>query len=286
MAITTPASVACGIRPTTGARNSSVASATPAVTRAATCVRAPAFRFTAVCEVPPPPGIAPKRPPSRFAAPVATSSWFGSGRGSPGAANARPAAIVSVKLMSAIATAAGQSASSSDSSGRTNGGRPLGMCPTTADARRLQAEVVRRRDARRRPPAAARAAAGQGARGRSRPRASRSPTASVGIEVSGRCRTSEPSVADPADLVVVDAQQLRRLVEHDHEPDARLEAGEHRLRDEVGDEAEPQQAREQQDRARQQREGRGRRDERRGLGAAAPRPRARPRTGSRASWSC
>src|SRR5262249_54074416 len=79
-AITTAAKVAWGMGPIAGARKRSVASVTAAVARAATCVRAPAFRLTAVCEVPPPPGIAPNRPPTTFAAPVATSSWFGPGR--------------------------------------------------------------------------------------------------------------------------------------------------------------------------------------------------------------
>jgi hypothetical protein len=38
----------------------------------------------------------------------------------------------------------------------------------------------------------------------------------------------------------VDAQQLGHLVEHDDQPDAGLEAGEHRRGDEVGDEAQAQ----------------------------------------------
>ena len=46
-------------------------------------------------------------------------------------------------------------------------------------------------------------------------------------------------VEEPA-LVEVDAQQLRDLVDHDDEPDPRLESDQHRLGDEVGDEAEPQ----------------------------------------------
>ena len=50
-------------------------------------------------------------------------------------------------------------------------------------------------------------------------------------------------VTKKAALVDVDAKQLRDLVDHDHQADARLEAGEHRLGDEVGDEAEPQRGR-------------------------------------------
>ena len=73
----------------------------------ASCVCAPAFRLTAVCVVPPPAGIAPNNPPATFAQPIASSSRFGAGRGSPGAANARAAAMLSVKLMSAMPVAAG-----------------------------------------------------------------------------------------------------------------------------------------------------------------------------------
>ena len=51
------------------------------------------LRFTAVCVVPPPAGIAPSRPPPMFATPIASSSRFAPRRGSSGAANARPAAM-------------------------------------------------------------------------------------------------------------------------------------------------------------------------------------------------
>jgi hypothetical protein len=42
-------------------------------------------------------------------------------------------------------------------------------------------------------------------------------------------------------LVEMDAQQLGQLVDHDHEADPGLEAGQDRLGDQVGDGAEPQQ---------------------------------------------
>ena len=38
----------------------------------------------------------------------------------------------------------------------------------------------------------------------------------------------------------VDAEQLRNLIDDDHDRDAGLEAGQHRRRDEVGEEPEPQ----------------------------------------------
>ena len=107
--MTTAARVASGIIPMRGASSSIVTSVPAAATSSATCVRAPASRFTAVCVVPPPAGMAPRSAPPTFARPVASSSRFASGGGSPLSANARPAAIVSVKLMSAIPRAAGQS---------------------------------------------------------------------------------------------------------------------------------------------------------------------------------
>ena len=84
-----------------------VATAVPAVTKDAFCDWPPAERTTAVCDVPPPAGIAPSRAPPRLAAPVATSSRFALTGGSAGPAKARLAAMVSVKLMSAIPSAPG-----------------------------------------------------------------------------------------------------------------------------------------------------------------------------------
>ena len=70
-----------------------VASAAAAVTSEAFWDRPPAVRTTAVCEVPPPAGVAPRSAPI-LAAPVATSSRFGLIGPSVGRAKARPAAIV------------------------------------------------------------------------------------------------------------------------------------------------------------------------------------------------
>ena len=106
-ATTTAASAACGMSPISGASRSSVASAVAAVTRPATWVFAPARRFTAVCDAPPPAGIAPSRPPAALASAGRDQLAVRRGRGSPGAANARPTAMVSVKLMSAMPAAAG-----------------------------------------------------------------------------------------------------------------------------------------------------------------------------------
>jgi hypothetical protein len=66
-------------------------------------------------------------------------------------------------------------------------------------------------------------------------------TASVIREVS-----EAQYIAKEAVLLDVQAEELRQLVEHDHEPDPRLESGEHRRRNEVGNESQPQQARQQQ----------------------------------------
>ena len=128
--MTTAARVASGINPTRGASSSMVRSVPAAVTSSASWVRAPASRFTAVWVVPPPPGMAPRNAPPALAKPVASSSRFARGAGSPPWRKARPAATVSVKLIRAMPTAAGQSPWTSDRSGRVRGGRPVGTCPT------------------------------------------------------------------------------------------------------------------------------------------------------------
>ena len=74
----------------------------------------------------------PKKPPARLAAPVARSSRLAWGRGSPFSAKARPAAMLSVKLISAMPSAPGQSSRASDRSGITSCGSPAGIGPTMA----------------------------------------------------------------------------------------------------------------------------------------------------------
>ena len=129
--MTTAARVACGISPMRGARRSIVSSAAAAVTISANCVRAPASRFTAVCEVPPPDGMAPSIAPHAFPSPVASNSRFGRRGGSPLLAKARPAATVSVKLISAMPTAPAQSSGQvrspvgSKTGGPGESGRPI-----------------------------------------------------------------------------------------------------------------------------------------------------------------
>lgn len=82
--MTMAASVALGSRAISGASSSIVVSATPAVTSPAFWLVPPACRTTDVCDVPPPAGIAPRKAPATFAAPVANSSRFGLMGGSPG----------------------------------------------------------------------------------------------------------------------------------------------------------------------------------------------------------
>ena len=68
-------------------------------------------------------------------------------------------------------------------------------------------------------------------------------------------------VEEEALLRDVDAQELRHLVQHDHEADARFEAGQHRRGNEVGDESQTHQPRQQQHRADQRGQRGRRRDE-------------------------
>ena len=99
----------------------------PAVTISASWLRAPACRLTAVCDVPPPEGMAPKSAPAALPRPVASSSRLARGVGSSPRAKARPAAIVSVKLISAMPSAPAQSPAASETSGSVTDGSPVGM---------------------------------------------------------------------------------------------------------------------------------------------------------------
>ena len=109
-----------------------VAAAAAAVTSDAFCVRPPTARTTAVCDVPPPAGMAPKKAPAKFAAPVASSSRLGLIGGSVWMANARPAAIVSVKLIRAMPSAPGSNCSTKLGVGSVIDGSDCGMSPTVA----------------------------------------------------------------------------------------------------------------------------------------------------------
>jgi hypothetical protein len=66
-----------------------------------------------------------------FAAPVASNSPLARSGGSSVRAKARPTAMVSVKLMSAMPSAPGHMAWASERSGKRNDGRPDGTAPTT-----------------------------------------------------------------------------------------------------------------------------------------------------------
>ena len=68
-------------------------------------------------------------------------------------------------------------------------------------------------------------------------------------------------VAEEALLRDVDSQELRHLVEHDHEADPRFEARQHRRGNEVGDKPQTHQPRQQQHRADQRGQRGRRRDE-------------------------
>ena len=163
-----------------------MARVTPAVTISASWLRAPAFRLTAVCDVPPPEGMAPRSAPAAFPRPVAKSSRLARGAGSSLRAKARPAATVSVKLISAMPRAPAQRPPARETSGSTTDGKPVGMWPTSSTPRAFRPSS----DA---PPIpAATATSGAGNRGKKRARPSRiatvaTVTASVGSEVSETC---------------------------------------------------------------------------------------------------
>ncbi len=188
--MTTAASVACGIRPISGERNSIVsnrhqrrddardlrARAGRPVDRGLRRAAAARHRIRRT-----------RRRRSR--APVANSSTLGRGDGSSLATNARPAAIVSVKLINAMPTAPGHSCSASARSGSVNDGRPARNRTDEFDAVALPREQSPRR--RWRPPR--RSAAPASAAGSARCAVSTTivpmPTASVAID---RCDSPSP----------------------------------------------------------------------------------------------
>ena len=226
-----------------------VASAAPAVTSDAICVRPPAARTTAVCEVPPPAGMAPNNAPPRLAAPVAISSRLALIGGSPARANARPAAIVSVKLISAMPSAPGTSCADQREVGQRDRREAL---RNQADVETPSASRPKNHDAAMPPPTAT---SGAGECGHSRSIADQHDEASRRRPPASPARSREraarrSAVGEEALLGDVDAEQLRHLIEHDHQPDAGLEAGQDRRRDEVGDEPETQQPRRDQQRRR------------------------------------
>ena len=176
------------MRPSAGARKRRVARAPSEATAPQSGLLAPALSLTADCDVPPPAGIPPKRPPTTFAAPSATSSPSASGWGSPLRRNARPIATVSMKLMSAIPTAPGQSSWASDGTGAVKGGNPAGTFPTVATPRAARPRTL---DAAM---PSATATSGAGSRGATHSRRkirarSPPPTRSVGRDASPTCRT-------------------------------------------------------------------------------------------------
>ena len=241
-----------------------VVSAAVPVTREALCEWPSAARTTAVCEVPPPAGIAPSNAPPTFANPVATNSRLALIDGSVGRAKARPAAIVSVKLISAMPNCARR---------EVHDQRRIGQ----RERRQSLWNVAHQRDA----PIAEPENPGHGDRKRhdhQRRRRMRPQPLQYDQHRKRRRRYGERhrrglgqmldyavEVAEEAGLVDVDAEQLRHLVEHDHQADSRLEAGEHRHRDEVRHETQPEHPSEQKHGADEQRQRRGGRDQLRGV---------------------
>ncbi len=216
------------------------------MTIAAICVRAPVSRFTAVCDVPPPAGIEPNSAPPTLATPVANNSTLARGSGSSGAWKARPAAIVSVKLISAMPTAPGHNCCAIDQSvGIVSDGNPLGIAPTTLDA------VARKREQR-----GCHDGPGDGnqRRGPARPKVLDDRQHRDGADTDRERRPGQmrEAASDFDDVVherplrEVHAEDLRQLIDDDHDGDARLEADQHRRRDEIRDEAEPERGREDQ----------------------------------------
>ena len=176
--------------------------------------------------------------------------------------NARPAAIVSVKLISAMPSAAAQSVASSERSGIVSDGKPVGTLPTISTPCDVQAE---QRHAPRSPTPTA--ISGAGSFGANCSTTIKRPAVTDRDEQRQQrrvrhVRDDRQQILEKRVLRKMDAEQLRDLIDDDHDRDAGLEADQHRLGDEVRDEAQPEhRGRDEQDRADEQRQRRGGRSE-------------------------
>ena len=72
------------------------------------------------------------------------------------------------------------------------------------------------------------------------------PTARVGQRRVRNGLNDRKQIVDKGALREMDAQQLRNLVQHNDDRDPRFEADQHRFRNEVGDEAQPQERSQQE----------------------------------------
>ena len=204
-----------------------VAAAVLAVTSDAVCDRPPAARTTAVCEVPPPAGIAPKSAPPRLAAPVASSSRFARIGGSPGRGEGAPRRDRLGEAHQRDAERARQQRFDQREVRQRERRQSL---RNQADRRDTHARRRPKNHDAAMPPPTATSGAGACGHRRSMPISTSSvaaATASVMQRRLGHVMRDAEQVAEEALLRDVDAEQLRHLVQHDHEPDPRLEARQH-----------------------------------------------------------
>ena len=142
--ISTAASVAIGISPTTPENRTRISSIQMPEKIDAQRVRPPAATFSAVWPTEPPTGWPRNSPEAMFPTPCAMKSRFGSDRDPPGfgAASATPVPWTSTITATAAAAAIRSSDESSDSCGRCGVGMPLGILPESSTRTRLLAPSV------------------------------------------------------------------------------------------------------------------------------------------------
>ena len=185
--------------------------------------------------------MAPKRAPPRLADPGGEQFPIGVDRRFAGSGEGPPCGNGFGKTHQRDAERAGQQLLDQGEIGQGQRRETLRDQADDRYALVLRGRRTRTPQCRRRRPPAAPANAATGAPCRSAMPASPAPTASVSSEVSGRCWTRREQVAEKALLGEMDAEQLGHLVEDDDQADSRLESGQHRAGDEVGDKAEAQQ---------------------------------------------
>ncbi len=181
----------------------------------------------------------PKTAPPAVANPVASSSWLGRNGGSPLRANARAAAIVSVKLISVIPSAPGHSCASNRKIRERERGQAARNLADGLDSVIAEPKQRHGGDAR---------GDGHERRGHARheplepkqQRDHREPDRERGGGRLGQAPEQSEEILEERALREMHAEQLRHLIEHDHDADAGFEPGQHGLRDERGEKPEAQ----------------------------------------------
>ena len=211
----------------------------PPVTRPASWLRAPARRFTAVWEAPPPADMPPSTAPPNVASPVATNSRLGRTGGSPLCCERSSDGHRFGEAHQRDAEGAGPELREQRKIGQREAGQTARNLPDGLDS--IGAETEQRHGGDARGDGDERSGqAGREAFQAEQERHHRDAERKRNCGRLGQTPEQSDEILEERALREMHAEQLRYLIEHDHDADAGLEAGQHRLRDERGEESEAQ----------------------------------------------